>query len=323
MGQFSETGYLLLGILALSGIVFLAWYLIFRWPSHFKLNSTPLEKMDMAESQVTGFGSPDEWQSFIERHKLYFDRFSNLKRTLEATFLRELSASEPVDRIVFYLGRLCVEDFMEIQLLCGNGYGIGGLKLLRGMYERAVTASYLHLNPDEAEAFLDFYWVAQRKEIQALKLTFGKDVLPSDKVKESEENFERVRGNFEITDCKKCGTTRLNHTWSKLDFVSMAYQVGDLGQFIVPAYYFPTRQAHSTVGALLTRLEQEGDTITFRDGAQREEADSTFQIAQLVLLNLLKLQQDHFKLDSIDNQLEQCFQDYLDIWGEQPNPISE
>ena len=136
----------------------------------------------MAEKQVTGFGNPDEWESFIGRHKLFFDRFPNLKKTLETAFLRELSAPEPVDKVIFYSGRLCVEDFMEIQLLCGNGYGIGALKLLRGMYERAVTARYLHLNPNEADAFLDFYWIAQHKEIEAVKRTFGLDVLPADKI---------------------------------------------------------------------------------------------------------------------------------------------
>jgi hypothetical protein len=32
---------------------------------------------------------------------------------------------------------------VEILLLSANGYGIGAQKLVRGMYERAVTARYL------------------------------------------------------------------------------------------------------------------------------------------------------------------------------------
>ena len=274
----------------------------------------------MPGKQVRGIGNPDEWESFVGRHALFFERFPNLRMTLEAAFLRELdTADEPVDRVIFYSGRLCVEDFMEIQLLSGNGYGIGALKLLRGMYERAVTARYLHLNPNEADAFLDFYWIAQNKEIKAVKRTFDLDALPADKMKESREKFERVRDKFEITDCRKCGTKRLNHTWSRLDFITMAHQVGELGQLIVPAYYFPTRQIHSTVGALLSRLEMKDGRTTFRDGAQKEEADSTIQFAHLVLLNVLSLQKEHFEFDSIEKLLEQCFQDYADIWGILPD----
>lgn len=63
--------------------------------------------------------------------------------------------------MIFYLGRLCAEEFNEILLLAGNGYGIGAFKLLRGMYERSVTAYRLHLHPELIDDFLEYYWVAQ------------------------------------------------------------------------------------------------------------------------------------------------------------------
>ena len=47
--------------------------------------------------------------------------------------------SEPIDRVLFWLGNVCREDFSEILLLAANGYGIGALKLFRGLYERVVT----------------------------------------------------------------------------------------------------------------------------------------------------------------------------------------
>ncbi|MDA2926548.1 hypothetical protein MYX78_04830 [Acidobacteria bacterium AH-259-G07] len=88
--------------------------------------------------EVESFGFQEEWNRFKERHGLFFERFHHLGSTLDKIFIRELSGPEPVDKVVFYLGRVCCEDFMEILLLCSNGYGIGGLKLLRGMYERTV-----------------------------------------------------------------------------------------------------------------------------------------------------------------------------------------
>jgi hypothetical protein len=47
------------------------------------------------------------------------------------------------DRVVFYLGRVAADDFSELLILSGNGYGIGALKVLRGMYERVVTAAFI------------------------------------------------------------------------------------------------------------------------------------------------------------------------------------
>ena len=40
------------------------------------------------------------------------------------------------------LGRICVEEFNEILLLAGNGRGVGALKVLRGMFERAVYVRF-------------------------------------------------------------------------------------------------------------------------------------------------------------------------------------
>ena len=47
------------------------------------------------------------------------------------------------DLIFYTLGRMAVDDFSELVVLAGNGWGIGALKTLRGMYERIVTAASL------------------------------------------------------------------------------------------------------------------------------------------------------------------------------------
>lgn len=271
----------------------------------------------MGEDRIVGFGLPSEQTNFLVRHQLFFKHYSHLKCATEIAFLRTLETSEPSDRVVFYMGRLCVEDFSEIILLCGNGYGLGGMRLLRGMYERAVTARYLHLHPDAAQDYLDYYWMTKYKEAQALREKFSADTLPKDKLDEVETQFRRVREKFLVTDCKKCGSKRLNHTWSRLDFVSMARQTGQLGTLIVPAYYLPLEQAHSTPGGIVSRLEAEKEVTTFKDGPQREEADSCLLLGHNVLLDVLCLQQEHFGLDALAEPLKKCFQDFSAIWDKE------
>lgn len=267
------------------------------------------------KDNVNGIGNLEEQTEFIVRHRSFLDRFPNLQKTLDAVFVRQISDSDLTDRIVFNLGRLCVEDFMEILVLAGNGYGIGALKILRGMYERMVTAWYLHGNPEETENFMDFYWVSQHKLARAVADTFGEGVLPKDKLEETEKMYKEVRDRFMVTVCKKCGTKEPNYTWSKLDFISMAKRVPSIGQFIVPAYYIPTQQAHTTMRAILSRLEEGQDNgIVFGGGAQRKEADDALRLGHLFTLSVLDLQKEHFQMEALRDQIEVVIADYNEIW---------
>jgi hypothetical protein len=102
------------------------------------------------------FGIPDEWKSFEQRNLLFFERFPNLRAALNTAFIRTGFTMEPINRFVSFYERLCCEDFFEVLLCCGNGYGVAALKLLSTLYERGVT---LHEHPEELDAFVDFYHV--------------------------------------------------------------------------------------------------------------------------------------------------------------------
>jgi hypothetical protein len=132
-------------------------------------------------------------------------------------------------------GRLCCEDFFEILLCCGNGYGQAATKLVRGLYERGVTLLYLHENPVSVDDFLDFHHISQRKLLLSIKETMGEDVIPEEIAADVEQQYQELKGKFMVTDCEKCRTKKLNHTWSKLDFVAMAKRTA-LGELVVPGY---------------------------------------------------------------------------------------
>ena len=263
------------------------------------------------------FGHPVEQDNFVKSHPLFFERFHNLKLALDVAFLRQETASGIADAnfVVFFLGRLSVEDFMEILLLCGNGYGTGAMKLLRGMYERVVTAHHLHMHPEEVRDFLDFYWVNAHKVAQAIENVFGKGQLSAAKIAELKRKREEVAPKFIVTDCKKCGTQRLNYSWSRLDFVSIARATGSTGNRIVDAYYLPLEQAHSTASAIMSRLKEKGDgTITFDDETQRDLAARTLLTAHNLILDVLTLQKEHFELTALEEPLRCCLTDFGEIW---------
>jgi len=261
-------------------------------------------------------GIPEEWKNFRQRHGRFLERFQNLEAALNTAFVRIIEKPNSLlDRIIFLSGRLCAEEFNEIYLLCGNGYGVAALKLIRGMYERTVTARYLSTQPEEAENFLDFHWVSQRKLMKAIDETFGPELLGQEKREEVEQKFQAVRERFTVTDCKECETTRLNYTWSKLDFVSMAKKAGEVGELIVPGYYLPMKEIHSTIDAIFTRLDSEAKGLMFDGGPQHKRADDAMITAHNLILNNLELQKDYFKLTSLEEPLAKCLEDFMAIWS--------
>jgi hypothetical protein len=183
---------------------------------------------DAAAQPEIMFGFPAEWQAFVERHPEFLPRFPNIAKAIDLAFKRTFHATGLLDHEVYFLGRLIAEEFMEILLLCANGYGIGAQKLLRGMYERAVTAYYLREHPGEVENYLSFHKVAAHKFLKAVQASMGDNIFSPEQVAKTEQEFNEVRGRFMVRDCKVCNTTRLNHTWSSRDLVSMARASGDL-----------------------------------------------------------------------------------------------
>ena len=119
-------------------------------------------------------GFPEEWDSFFKRHPSWPKVLDNLHQILEKTFIRKAKVNTPSERIVFFMGRLCAEDFNEICLLVANGYGFGSLKILRGFYKRVVTIIYISENENEAQQFLEYHYIHKGKLLTHAETFFGK-----------------------------------------------------------------------------------------------------------------------------------------------------
>jgi hypothetical protein len=266
------------------------------------------------------YGFPEEWKDFATRHLEFTRRFENVAKVIDITFQRIHQTTGPTERTIYFLGRLAVEEFMEILLLCANGYGIGAQKLIRGMYERAVTARYLFKHPEETGNYLAFHRVTDHKLMAAIQSTMSSGIFSQEQVEKIRREFEAVKDRFMVTDCKICKTTRLNHTWSKADVVSMARESEDLWRLIVPAYYLPTREFHSTMGAIFSRLDAnaaKGQGLIFDGAAQRDRADQAIITAHTILLNVLDLQRECFQLKELEPVMQTCFEDFRAILKEQ------
>ena len=171
------------------------------------------------------------------------------------------------------------------------------------------------LTPEEMSSFTDYHAVAQKKLFYSLQEVFGNEHMPPGSEEKMLADFNEVKERFMVTLCEKCGMRRLNHTWSKLDFVSMAKSTGALGQMINQAYYVPMRRTHSTLAALIERFELTATgEVGFNPESQRRCADMTLMTAHHVMLAVLNVQVKRFALPGLEEAVDRCYDDWITIW---------
>jgi hypothetical protein len=263
------------------------------------------------------YGFADATAAFHARHPHWNPVLAHLEVAINLSFTRIEEKSDPLTKFVYFYGRLVAEDFMELFLMAVNGYGFGAMKLLRSMYEHTVTLKYLNENPNELQAFFDFDGVQQYKLMKQIIDTFEVGTLSPEIVAEVERDYEAVKNRFMVKSCKSkaCTEQRIGHTWSKLDFVSMAKKTGAIGELIVPAYFFPLRHAHSTLRSMSERLSMAADRVTFCRESQPKEADMALMNAHNCLLLALEIQQERFEISGMREALETCLNDWRLAWS--------
>jgi hypothetical protein len=206
---------------------------------------------------------------------------------------------------------------MELLLMAVNGYGYGAMKLLRSMYEHTITLKYLHDHPNDLQAFVDFDRVQQYRLMKPIIDTFGVSALPGYIVTDTDRRYEEVKDRFMVKSCKSrtCNERRVGHTWSNLDFVSMAKTTGAIGSLIVPGYFFPLRHAHSTLRAMTERLDKRDTHLGFQRESQPDEADQTLMTAHNCILVALEVQEERFTITGLKSAVEASVRDWALIWS--------
>jgi Family of unknown function (DUF5677) len=265
----------------------------------------------------TVYGFADAATGFNQRHPQWTAVMSRLDVIINLAFTRTQVMKTPMDKFIYFYGNLVAEEFWELFLMAVNGYGFGAMKLLRSMYEHTVTLKYLHEHPDELQAFFDFDRVQQYKLTKQIIETFGEDALPPETVATTEREYAEVKDKFMVKSCKSktCSEQRVGHTWSKLDFVSMARRAGAIGSVIVPNYFVPLRHAHSTFRAITERLEMGGDKMGFRRESQPKEADQALMAAHNCLLVALEVQKERFNIPGLEEAVQRSCSDWALVWS--------
>jgi hypothetical protein len=178
------------------------------------------------------FEIPDTAKSraFVTRNPKFPNALVKLLAVSNKCFGRNPHAKDHREHICFWLGHTCRQDFLEVVFLAINGYGAGATKILRSVYERAVTIEYLIKNPDKVDRFLQFATIQENRAMEAALKQLPQDQIdaemdPGNTVAEIRKRYEQYKGNFKATACSVCGV-KTPPSWD-LDLVSMVQRVGE------------------------------------------------------------------------------------------------
>ena len=112
----------------------------------------------------------------------------------------------------------------DVMILCGNGSGVGAIKIGRGMFETSLLAEYLRRNPNEVSDYVDFGPVLAWRRLQTLRGKKRQGMAP-EMVKQLEDEYNSVKGRF----LNSKGNVRSQWTTKKIS--QMAEELGRSDQY--------------------------------------------------------------------------------------------
>jgi hypothetical protein len=301
----------------------------------------------MNTKQIVGIGNSVAQERFIQENKRFLDEWPLLQAVVEKVFLnrtihppseevwaqvKDLPDDAPellaiddkyrTDLIVYTLGRIAVDDFSEVVVLAGNGWGVGALKILRGMYERVVTAAYIARTPEASRAFADSFWTHRLKlwnRLSTLDPTIEERSTPEvvDTVKSEGKKAEERK---KMSVCKHCGQIKTVDAWTPLDLASMAKIAGKyLEDLYALCYLDPTSHMHATGAGLTARMKHTDDSWLYELDTTAE-GQIALHLGHTLLVFDLGIQNDYFNL-GLEGQIEPRLHAVTSVW--QSDPESE
>jgi hypothetical protein len=259
-------------------------------------------------------GQSKNSDAFYERYPNFEPVFDKLMVLGNNCFGREVKAKNWMERICFDLGHTCRDDFLEVFFMAIHGHGSAALKLLRGLYERAVTLAYIAKYPDKAEKFRNYSAVQENKALNAaLRLVTEEQFNEANKGSGSADEIRRwynqVKPEFEVTRCRKCGDRGIAFSWD-VDLASMVQNVGNpFDEYYLAAYTIPNFHVHATFATTFDGAPEEARI-------KRRENESEFALGASMglLLQVMHTENEVFHL-GVESDIASINEYLKNVWN--------
>jgi len=215
----------------------------------------------------------------------------------------------PEDRVVFPLLVSCRDLLEEILFAVNEGFGRAALRTVRTLYECVVVARFLHLHPEKTASFLEKFNLQWAKIVQNIPAEY----------RPPEMHTALSAALPKYASGKMVSMTDLR--WTGEDIFKMATEVG-LSPLHSVAFDYASAYIHPSSVFLLSNISTSGDSedniLRVSDGSQEAEAREAIRTSHDLILNALDLRLKYSPSDDHQDLLEQCKNDFAQIWGYRP-----
>jgi hypothetical protein len=197
-----------------------------------------------------------------------------------------------------------------------HGFDIATTKLLRGLYERAVTHAYIIKNPEKVMKFIRFGRVQEYRVMKGAleagisKEDFEKGMPPDYSIDKITERRNEVKEEFKVQECEACGM-EAPMSWDKASIGEMARKAGPLYKaHYLGGYAMPNRHIHAT---FTSAVYMEGIDEKTAAIVRNRTAYSNMGQASAIMLLVLQEQNELFKL-GLEQELEGAEKAIAEEW---------
>lgn len=185
-----------------------------------------------------------DWNSFIIDHptfqEVYHELLQSIPRLVLETFPVE---ADTAGNVILELMLAIHVDCDDVMVLGSNNRFWGALKLLRPLFERTVTLKYLAMNPEEAQAFVDYDAVNWDDILSGIANTTRVPIQTEIREKIAARASD-ARKRLKQEKCSLC-KQRKPVSWTPRSSVELAQKTG-LGRLHFEAFVMPSKHIHPT-----------------------------------------------------------------------------
>src|SRR5260370_30325144 len=145
--------------------------------------------------------------------------------------------------------------------------------MLRGMYERIVTAAFISKNPPEARLFLSHSFIERDKVWRRFKelMPDYPDKRTAEDIKAFEEELREAKTRLKDSVCKKCNQPISQEAWTRKALDVMAEKAdGNLARAYAYCYLLPTLHSHATAFGMESRMKRTEEGYSFKEITEDE-----------------------------------------------------
>lgn len=185
-----------------------------------------LRDMAPAERLSAVFGYEEFWPEVYAEFSARFNAVGALIRLGDEMVNAAGGAGDgPARDVIRSLSRATITGACEAVLLCGNGFGAGAMKVVRGMYESRWTAEYLRRHPAEVEDYLEFRKILLWRRIHWLHENSPNEAnrIPPEEMKRLKDDYEQAKARL-----------KNELSWSKKSIRKIAVEIGCEKEYELP-----------------------------------------------------------------------------------------